>query len=520
MGCHAAGDTAGSRRTGAGTVGATAADTVRTAVGDLFRTALVVFTLVVSGLFVGTGLYDAMVDNGTEGRRAAAAVAGALVVVGLACALLLVEPVVVRHRLRLTPAGRPFAPALWAVAELGAAEGTRVHGVLIGPATLRRPFVVGRPGDYRIVLPPALARLEDPALFRTLVRHELTALGRRDVAAAWLAGSLRYVVGPLLAVPVIVELAHGEPQAAAERIGHSVLLVGVVLLALGAWRAARRPAVLSGADGLALGFLAALALPLTIGVATPLGPTLTVLVGALVVGPAFGATAYCGLRQALAGPPGRPTRSVTFGVLVGGLLAVPSSLGPGFGLPMLSLVAVPVALAGATAFIGGRGGALGARPVRLRGARAAHRRPVRRGGDGRTALDGTGGAARAPGRQRGAGGRLAGRARHAAAARHGRRAARRRGRARDRGPGVARGPSGPATTPCSWACSAASAAGWAWWATAWWSGRPPTPPTCSTCTSPPSSGRRWWEPCRWRCSRWPEGSPGSAPGCWRARWPP
>ena len=148
----------------------------------LFRTALVVFTLVVSGLFVGTGLYDAMVDNGTEGRRAAAAVAGALVVVGLACALLLVEPVVVRHRLRLTPAGRPFAPALWAVAELGAAEGTRVHGVLIGPATLRRPFVVGRPGDYRIVLPPALARLEDPALFRTLVRHELTALGRRDVA--------------------------------------------------------------------------------------------------------------------------------------------------------------------------------------------------------------------------------------------------------------------------------------------------------------------------------------------------
>jgi len=319
----------------------------------LFRTALVVFTLVVSGLFVGTGLYDALVDNGTEGRRAAAAVAGVLVVVGLAFAVLLVEPVVIRHRLRLTPAGRPHSPALWAVAELGAAEGTRVHGVLVGPATQQRPFVVGRPGDYRIVLPPALARLEDPALFRTLVRHELIALRRRDVAQAWLAGSLRYVVGPLLAVPVVVELAHGAPQAAAERIGHSVLLVAVLLLALGAWRAARRPAVLSGADGLALGFLAALALPLSIGVAAPLSPTQAVLVGALVVGPAFGATAYCGLRQALAGPPGRPTRSVTFGVLVGGLVAVPSSLGPGFGLPMLSLVAVPVALAGATAFIGG-----------------------------------------------------------------------------------------------------------------------------------------------------------------------
>ncbi len=321
-----------------------------------FRMALVTFTLMGAGLFVGARLYDVLDDGGAGWRRAAAAVAGAAAVVVLACAVLYVEPVVVRHRLRLTQAGRPFAPALWAVTRLAAAEGARVHGVLIGPPTLTEPFWLGRPGDYRIVLPPELARLDSPALFHTLVRPELARLARHDVALDWLTSALRNVVGPLLALPVVVALARGELHAALACVWPSAVLVAAVLLVMRAWGAAPagRPAVLGGADGLALGVLATVTLPLATDIAEAAGTGLSGLVGALIVGSAFGATIGHGLRrQALLGPMGCRTRAVVLSVLAGGLLGELSGLaGFGFGLAVRS-TAVPVALAGATALISG-----------------------------------------------------------------------------------------------------------------------------------------------------------------------
>src|SRR3954452_3310459 len=146
-----------------------------------FRMVLVVAALVVSGLFVGTGLFNALADDWTtailgcfstnpldiaaqlqcqapaERERAVVAVVGAIVVVLLACIVVAVVPTVLRRRRRLKPANRHYARAVHSVAALAAAEGTRAPGVLVGPFTLTEPFCLGRPGDYRIALPPKLA---------------------------------------------------------------------------------------------------------------------------------------------------------------------------------------------------------------------------------------------------------------------------------------------------------------------------------------------------------------------------
>ena len=227
------------------------------------RMVVVAVALVVSGLFVGTGLHNALDDSWVrtilgcisgdpldieaqlrcqapaEQARAAVALGAAAVVGILAAAVVLIAPGIVRSRRRLVPADRRFGPAVHTVAQLAAAEGTRVPGVLIGPAAMGEPFCVGRPGDYQIALPRKLALLGNPALFQALVRHELAHLAHHDVALSWLARSLWYVLGPLLALPIVVTLAHGETLLALDILWRSAVLLGVVLLVVRALLRAR-----------------------------------------------------------------------------------------------------------------------------------------------------------------------------------------------------------------------------------------------------------------------------------------
>lgn len=405
------------------------------------RMVVVAVALVVSGLFVGTGLHNALDDTWArtvlgcisenpsdleaqlrceapvEQARAGIALAAAAVAVLLAVAVVLVAPAVVRRRKRLVRADPRFTPALDAVSRLAGAEGMRVPGLLLGPAALHEPFCVGRPGDYRIALPRKLALLGNPPLFDALVRHELAHLAHRDVALSWLARSLWYVLGPLLALPVIVTLVRGEPLLAIDMLWRGAVLIAVVLLVVRAllrareydadlraarfadvrqvldvelsrqparargWRAwlawhpeaASRRAVLRDpvsaaamgwTDGLTLGFLVALALPIVTGIASAafrgLGVAgLAALAGALVVGPLFGAAIGIGLwRHALLAQPGDrrgSTRPVALGVLAGAVLGELASLaGVGLGAAEPP-IAVPIALAGATVLIGGLG---------------------------------------------------------------------------------------------------------------------------------------------------------------------
>lgn len=416
------------------------------------RMVVVAVALVVSGLFVGIGLHNALNDTWAstvlgcisedpldieaqlrcqapaEQARAGVAIAAAAATVVLAIGVILIVPIVIRRRKRLVPADPRFAAAVATVARLAAAEGMRVPGVLLGPAALREPLCIGRPGDYRIALPRKLALLGNPALFHALVRHELAHLAHHDVALSWLARSLWYVLGPLLALPIVVTLVRGQTLLALDILWRSAVLIAVVLLVVRAllrareydadvraarvaevrqvldvelsrqpargrgWRAwlawhpaagSRRAvlhdpalaAAMHWTDGLALGFLVALALPIVTGIASAafLGlrvAGLAALTGALVVGPLFGAAVGIGLwRHALVTRPSDRrgcTRPVVIGVLAGGVLGELASLaGVGLGVPEPP-IAVPVALAGATALIGGLGELWASGPARSR----------------------------------------------------------------------------------------------------------------------------------------------------------
>lgn len=311
------------------------------------RMVVVAVALVVSALFVGTALHNALLGQAwdaavlgclgpgdllptaeqlscqapAERRRAGVALLAAAVAVVLAAVVVAFAPAVVRRRRRLVPADPRFARTVQAVADLATASGVRAPGVLILPGTAGEPFCIGRPGDYRIALPRKLALLGNPVLFDALVGHEVAHLAHRDVALSWLARSLWYVLGPLLAVPVLVALVQGGPALAFDILWRGAVLVGVVLLVVRGlmrareydadlraartpgvehvldselsrrpagrtgWRttlawhpeASRRRAVLADPttaaeltwlDGLTLGFLVALALPIVGGIAS------------------------------------------------------------------------------------------------------------------------------------------------------------------------------------------------------------------------------------------------------------
>lgn len=403
------------------------------------RMVLVAVALVVSGLFVGTALYNAIDDSWTarivgcvaadpvdvgaqlacqapaERERVLAASGAAVALVLLATVVVLVMPAVLSRRRKLVAADPRYAQALQAVAAMAAAEGVPTPRVLVGPpAKVVAPFCLGRPGDYRIALPRKLALGGGAPLFQALVRHELAHIAQNDVALSWLARSLWYVLAVLLALPVVVTAAYdGDPVFALEILWRSAVLLLVVFLVVrallrarefdadlraarapgvhdvldgalagqpaepGGWRAwcrwhpsaARRRAVLADPaasvaltwmDGLTVGFLAALTLPIVTGIASAallgLGVAgLSALVGTLAVGPLAGATLGIGLwRQALVTPRAHrgATAPVAMGVLLGAALGGLGSLA-GVDVAPDPPVAVPLALGGAAVLTGG-----------------------------------------------------------------------------------------------------------------------------------------------------------------------
>lgn len=405
------------------------------------RMVVVTATLLVSALFVGTALHNAFLGEEwqaavlgclqpgqlfasspgqlacqapAERRRAAIALLAVAIAVILAAGIIYAVPAVIRHRRRLVLADVRFSRAVDAVN--GLALATRVHppGVLIGPNAITEPFCLGRPGRHHVVLPRKLALLSNRALFDALVTHELGHLARRDVALSWLGRSLAFVLGPLLALPVLVELLRGEPGLAVDILWRGTVLLVVVLLVIRGlmrdrefdadlwaaqlpglghvldvelsqrpdvgprWRAAlawhptnaRRRAALAdpgGAatlgflDALPLGFLVTFATPVVGGIASALlfdtpTPAVVALPASLILGSLFGAALSLGLWRDAVECAGTGRRlglpRVVVGVLAGGVLGQLASLAV-VGAETSLLPVLPIALAGTTALIGG-----------------------------------------------------------------------------------------------------------------------------------------------------------------------
>lgn len=190
----------------------------------------------------------------TEGVRAVFVLGGA-VVVGLGgLVALYVAPQVIRRRRRLRALGAGLEPARQRFAELARDAGlARCPGLVLGSSTQRDAFSYGTPGRYVVALPPAVAvRWRDPTLFDPVMRHELAHIRHRDVAFAWLARSIWYVLAPALALPLVVGVISGDNSLApdylwrAALLGITVQLVSAALLRSREHDADLRAARLSG----------------------------------------------------------------------------------------------------------------------------------------------------------------------------------------------------------------------------------------------------------------------------------
>uniref|UniRef100_UPI001BDCA43C M48 family metalloprotease n=1 Tax=Pseudonocardia lacus TaxID=2835865 RepID=UPI001BDCA43C len=370
-----------------------------------------------------TGTGQAALDAcraGSEHLRAAFVLGGAAVVAVGGFGVLHLVPALLRRRRRpaalpagLQPAGRRFA-------ELAAAAGLRrCPTPLLGSARQRDAFSFGVPGRYAVVLPVALAlRWRDPRLFDPVVRHELAHIAHRDVAFAWLARSIWYVLAPVLALPAVAGAVSGDLSLLPEHLWRALLLAGTVQLVGAALlrsrehdadlRAARSPAgpgPMLGAvaliraaevpryrrplalhpspaerravlqrpelaarvgflDGFTAAFLAGLAGPLVVeavlssavGIAPPSVAQLAV---ALTVGPLLGGSVGLALwrASAVARAVGgsAPPWPAALGVAVGLVAGYPTSLGATEAADPLWVAVVAAAGAGATLIAAGAG---------------------------------------------------------------------------------------------------------------------------------------------------------------------
>jgi Zn-dependent protease with chaperone function len=112
--------------------------------------------------------------------------------------------------------------------------------VWIGRTDQRDAFTFGRPRRYAISLPPALAvRSRYPDQFDPVIRHELQHIRRRDVMLAWTALVSRWALIPLLCVPIVFELAHGDTSVLPSYVWRAALLAVTGLLASAAVLRAR-----------------------------------------------------------------------------------------------------------------------------------------------------------------------------------------------------------------------------------------------------------------------------------------
>lgn len=395
------------------------------------RFLLLVAALLASGLFVGNWFYSEVVDRdwfrvviacqaqareqtsgaagverlvetsriarscsaSTEQSRAAFAFGG-MASAGLGGVVVLyVAPYVIQRRRRLRPFGPRLEPAAQRFAQLAAEAGlARLPVPVVGPSAQRDAFSYGAPGYYRVALPPAAAvRWRDPMLFDPLVRHELAHVQHRDVALAWLARSIWYVLVPLLTLPVLISAISGDLSLIPDYLWRAVLLaLTVVLISAGLLRSrehdadlraarlsggpgpvsavvaraiglresswyrrplahhpspAKRVAVLSQPhcvahvtflDGFVAAFLAALTIPLIALPVSILSPGLAELVPVFIAGPLLGGSVGVGLWRAslVTRVTGQRTSvwSTALGVASGLVLGQVMSLGHVIGL--------------------------------------------------------------------------------------------------------------------------------------------------------------------------------------------
>lgn len=166
-----------------------------------------------------------------ERERAAYTLGGAGLALLLSLIVMAGAPLVIERRRRLRPA-RPRVPAaVERFGALAAAADVRAPTAMLGSTRVRDAFSYGRPGHYRVVLPPAIAvRWRDAAVFDPLVRHELAHVARHDVAFAWLARSAWYVVVPLLSVPLLWGPLTGDSSLLPSYSWRAAVLVAVTFL--------------------------------------------------------------------------------------------------------------------------------------------------------------------------------------------------------------------------------------------------------------------------------------------------
>ncbi|MCO1659839.1 M48 family metalloprotease [Pseudonocardia humida] len=201
---------------------------------------------------------------GSEHTRASFVLGGAAAVGLGGVGVLHLAPVLIRRRRRLVPPVPGLRPAGQRFAELSAAAGlARCPTLLLGPARQRDAFSFGAPGRYAVVLPIGLAlKWRDPRLFDPVVRHELAHVVHRDVAFAWLARSIWYVLAPALVLPVLAEAASGDLPQVLDYLWRALLLAGTVQLVVAALLRSRehdadlRAARLSGGPEPVLGVVA------------------------------------------------------------------------------------------------------------------------------------------------------------------------------------------------------------------------------------------------------------------------
>jgi hypothetical protein len=167
-----------------------------------------------------------------ERVRTAYSLAGMLVMTALSVSVLLVAPLVIERRRRLRPPGDLWSDLVGHVGDLAREEKVpRAPRVMLGSAAQRDAFTYGLPGHYRMALPMAIGvRWRDSSLFDPVVRHELAHLRRGDATLVWLARSVWYVLGPLLAVPIAVVLAMGDHTFLTRYIWRAALLALTVQL--------------------------------------------------------------------------------------------------------------------------------------------------------------------------------------------------------------------------------------------------------------------------------------------------
>ena len=126
-----------------------------------------------------------------ERRRAGFAIGGALIAGVAGTIVLFLVPKILERRRRLSAFPPELTPAVHRADEL--TRGLRLRRaplLMLGPSALHDAFSYGRPGAYRVAVPPAAAvRWRDESLFDPLIAHEFAHIEHHDVALAWRRGA-------------------------------------------------------------------------------------------------------------------------------------------------------------------------------------------------------------------------------------------------------------------------------------------------------------------------------------------